>query len=245
MPASVPSDPSLPGSASDGWLSLAAMPGDFALFDWSSAAIVIGGTLLATVLRSGRADLAATGRALAGLRARAFSYDDARAQVAHAVEDLRHDGLYRPGDLPRDDAETAEALDALVTTRSLDALGAVHDASARRRRVLRNGALRVLQQGAELAPVFGMAGTLVALAQVPQGGYVAGAMAGAVARAVLTTLYGLLLAHLVLMPLARYIERRGKREDEDRDRLVHWLSEQLAEAVPHEELTRPVEREAA
>ncbi len=56
-------------------------------------------------------------------------------------------------------------------------------------------AVRTLAQAAELAPVFGLAGTLISLSQLPAEGLARGALGGAISMAVLTTLYGLLLAN--------------------------------------------------
>ena len=48
-----------------------------------------------------------------------------------------------------------------------------------------------------------------------------------VAMAVVTTLYGLLAAHVLFYPLARLVERRGEHEEAERQRLVDWLEAQL------------------
>ena len=50
--------------------------------------------------------------------------------------------------------------------------------------------------------------------------------------AVLTTLYGLLLANLVLAPLARVIERAAAAEERERQSIVDWLAAQVAPAIP-------------
>jgi len=87
--------------------------------------------------------------------------------------------------------------------------------------------VRTLAQAAELAPVFGLAGTLISLSQLPADGLARGALGGAISMAVLTTLYGLLLANLLLAPLARMVERKAKAEEEERQRLIDWLAARL------------------
>ena len=52
------------------------------------------------------------------------------------------------------------------------------------------------------------------------------------AMAVLTTLYGLLLANLVLAPLARAIDRVAGEEEADRQEIVDWLAAQVADEMP-------------
>ena len=88
-----------------------------------------------------------------------------------------------------------------------------------------------LAMAAENAPAFGLAGTLLALSQLPadpgQG------MNAALAGAVLTTLYGVLLAQLVLTPLAEAIRRSGEAEEQARDELMRWTAWQLEGAVVH------------
>jgi chemotaxis protein MotA len=49
-----------------------------------------------------------------------------------------------------------------------------------------------------------------------------------VSTAVLTSLYGALLAHLLCYPLASAIERRGLGEEREREALANWFIEQVA-----------------
>ncbi len=100
-----------------------------------------------------------------------------------------------------------------------------------------------LAQASELAPVFGLAGTLVALGQLPADGLSRGAYAGAIGMAVQSTLYGLLLANLLLAPLARIAERAAESEEAERQKIIDWLAAQIAPALaPHR---RPPMEDAA
>ena len=49
---------------------------------------------------------------------------------------------------------------------------------------------------------------------------------------VITTLYGLLAAHLLFHPLASLVERRASREEADRQLLIDWMARQLAGSLP-------------
>jgi chemotaxis protein MotA len=100
------------------------------------------------------------------------------------------------------------------------------------RQEMRRSALQMLGQAGELAPVFGLVGTLIALSQMSADGLERGALMGAVATAVLTTLYGLITAHLLIFPLARLVERRGEAEESERQKLIDWLAGQVAPAMP-------------
>lgn len=210
------------------------------MLDATGATIVGGGTLLAVVLGSGRHELAAMLGAIGRLFAPRFRLDKARAEIARDVEAIRHDGLLRAAPCHSSDRDIVAATDALVHDRSINSLILTHKALKKKRVELRELALRPLLLAAEMAPVFGMVGTLFGLASAPYGaaegaGAAAGegaAMLATVGLAILTTLYGLLLAHLLFNPLARLIARRGAQEDEDRQQLVDWLARQLGPGLP-------------
>lgn len=202
------------------------------LLDGTSAAIVVGGTLLATVLRSGMDDIAVCIRALAGLARPRFRAEQARAELAAEVSQIRRDGLLRADPRALGDREFNEATGALIHTRSLAGLLEAHEKHRSRRLSRADRAVRVLAQAAELAPVFGLAGTLISLSQLPVGGISRGAFGGAISMAVLTTLYGLLLANMVLAPLARMIERQAQREERERQDVIDWLAWQVSPVCP-------------
>lgn len=202
------------------------------LVDGPSAAIVLGGTLLATVLRAGVGDCRHTIARLGQLTSPGFDATAARAELAQQIQEIRRDGLLRAVPHHYNDEEFDEATGALIDNRSLKALLVTHEKHQRRRLGQSTRAVRTLAQGAELAPVFGLAGTLVSLSQLPAEGVAHGAYTGAISMAVVTTLYGLLLANLVLSPLSRVIERRAMAEERERQALIDWLTEQLAEACP-------------
>jgi chemotaxis protein MotA len=55
---------------------------------------------------------------------------------------------------------------------------------------------------------------------------------GAISMAVSATLYGLLLANLLLAPLARAVERAAAAEERERQKIVDWLAKQVETALP-------------
>ena len=203
------------------------------LIDGTAALIVFGGTVLATVLRSGSRELSATLSALARAWGPRYSADAGKAELAPQVRAILSEGLLRAAPRKVDDRELAEATDALFHTRSLEALIKAHARHSKARRAEAETGVRVLAQAAELAPVFGMAGTLVALNRMPGEMATGDAVTGAIGMAVVTTLYGILAANLVLAPLARWVERAAEREESERQQVIDWLSEQVATVVPH------------
>ncbi|MFM5886027.1 MAG: MotA/TolQ/ExbB proton channel family protein [Novosphingobium sp.] len=202
------------------------------LIDGPSAAIVLGGTALATVLRCGLGDCRVTVLRLARLQQSRFDAEATRAELAAQVQDIRRDGLYRATPHHFADSEFEEATGALLERRSLGALLERHAAHKARRLAQAERAMRTLAQAAELAPVFGLAGTLISLSQLPADGLARGAFTGAIAMAVTTTLYGLLLANLVFAPLARVVERNAQAEEDARQQVIDWLAGQIGDALP-------------
>ena len=203
-----------------------------ALIDLQSAGIVLGGTVLATLLRCGWDDTAAFVRLSARLVRPGFRFEQARGRLAPQIAAIQRNGVHCAPEVACGDVRTAAVLDALIRQRSLSACVAAHRACQTAQIELRHQALRLLSVAAELAPVFGLAGTLVALTQIAGGDAAQASLTAAVGTAVLTTLYGLLTAHLLLLPLARLLERQGEREELERQRLIDWLVDQLRDTLP-------------
>lgn len=204
------------------------------LWNVEGAAVVFGGTALATALRSGANELRAALGSIAALGRAPFDYSAARAQIAGQVEEICHDGFMRAGPNTSSDEEIADATAALIRHRSIGAALSTHEDYKSARTEQRAKALRVLEQASEIAPIAGLAGTLLALAQLPADGLEPGSMMGVVAMAVVSTFYGLLVAHVMMLPLARWVERRGDAEEAERQHLIDWLAEQVAPHCPQE-----------
>ena len=202
------------------------------LIDGPSALIVFGGTALATVLRSGWSDCRLTWAKLRTLSEEGFDPDPARAELALQIQEIQRDGLLRAQPHHFGDREFDEATDALIAQRSVPALLAAHEAHKARRLGEAERAVRTLAQAAELSPVFGLAGTLISLSQLPAEGIARGSFTAAISMAVITTLYGLLGANLLLAPLARMIERKAAAEEAERQKVLDWLAGHLAKAMP-------------
>ena len=197
------------------------------LIDGPSALIVFGGTALATVLRAGASDCRVTLGKLRQLGAAPFDPDRARSELAAQIQEIQRDGLLRAHPHHFGDSEFDEATDALINRRSVPALLAAHEEHRARRVKESDRAVRTLAQSAELSPVFGLAGTLISLSQLPAEGMAQGSFSGAISMAVVTTLYGLLGANLLLAPLARIVERKAAAEEADRQAVIDWIAAQV------------------
>jgi chemotaxis protein MotA len=211
------------------------------LLDPAAATIVVGGTLLATALRCGLGDCRLALAAVSGLRQPRF---DAAAALAVQIQQINREGLLRAQPRSLGDRALDEATDRLIGTRSVAALLSAHEEHKTRRTHADERAVRTLAQAAELAPVFGLAATLISLTQLPADGIDRHAYMGAISMAVAATLYGLLLANIILAPLARAVERASAAEETERQKVTDWLAGQVSRAAP---ITRPklVERAPA
>lgn len=204
------------------------------LFDAGALTIVLAGTLIATCARLGWADMAAAIPAALGLWRSDFAEHPNRAELARTARDICKRGHLsaEPGNPP--DPATARLLGAYITTGSLDVMQKVARSDRITREIATNRAARVFENAGELAPVFGLVGTLYALTQLMPalGTDPSDTIMGSVASAVLSTLYGVLCAHLVYFPLACAIERKGEREEAARAALIEWFEGELVGGPP-------------
>lgn len=214
--------------------------------DARSAAVVFGGTLIATVLRCGLSDCRRTLAALGSLGRKHFDADRVRSELAIQVREIQTDGILRSTPHEMGDREFDEVSGTLIERRSISALIAAHEGHKARRMAFNNAAVRTLAQSSELAPVFGLAATLLSLALLPRSGISGTDYASTISMAVLATLYGLILANLVLAPLACIVNRRAEAEEAERQKVLDWLADQVSGIVAQARHARPAAgREAA
>lgn len=198
------------------------------LLDGPAALIVFGGTTLATLLRCGWHDCVAAVRAVGTIGDTRFDAEGVRAELAVQIQEIQRDGILRAAPHEFGDREFDEVTGALIRRRSVGALLAAHEAHKARRQAHNDVPVRTFAQAAELAPVFGLAGTLLALTQLPPSGVSSADYAATISMAVLATLYGLLFSNLVLAPLARTLGRAAEAEETDRQAVVDWLARQVS-----------------
>ena len=184
-------------------MDLSAFPGLAPFLDPLALLIVGGGTALAVLLRTPLGDL---GRSLSALRVlgrRRFDAEPLLAQIAALTRIARRHGVIALDRSVIADADVARLLQ--------------HRRLARFER--HRAAADVWTGMAEVAPAMGMIGTLIGLV----GMFVAmkdpAAIGGAMAVALLTTLYGAILASLVALPVASRLKRQARHEAHERARL--------------------------
>lgn len=200
------------------------------LFDPGALAIVVSGTVLATVARCGWREFGAALQAASALTRRGFRREANRKALALAARAIQHDGHHRADPALPPDRMLGLMVETYLRHGALDALASVRRAEGARHEARRASAAQVFVWAGELAPVFGLVGTLYGLTQLaPLGDGVNAAttIMTAVSTAVLTSLYGALIAHLVCFPLASGIERRGVDDARDREALADWFIAQI------------------
>lgn len=199
------------------------------LFDPGALIIVVAGTMLATVARCGPSVCGAAVREACGLLRRGFDPDTNRRALAQALATIQRHGTYRAEPLPPPDPALAHLLESYLRHGSIAALENLRKEQRALAEDQGLSAAQVFACAGELAPVLGLIGTLYGLTQLaPASAITATAtIMAAVSSAVLTTLYGALLAHLVCFPLAGAIERRWLEADKERTALAEWFAEQL------------------
>jgi chemotaxis protein MotA len=205
------------------------------LFDPGALAVVVVGTLLATAVRCGWRAFGAALRTAAALGRPAFDKDANRRALAVALAMIQRDGAFRADPALPPDPALGAMLESFLRQGTIAALDKARDLQCGQQAARRTSAAQVFACAGELAPVFGLIGTLFGLAQLAPGG-TAGSTAtimGAVSSAVLTSLYGALMAHLLCFPLAGAIERRGLAVEAARASLVDWFVEQIGRLSAH------------
>lgn len=186
------------------------------LFDPAAIGLVLAGTAVATVARCGLADCGAALGAAGGLVRRRFRSEPNRRALAQALSAIARDGHHRADPALPPDRPLALMLDAYLRHGTLDGVGAVRRAECAVGDARRARAVQVFVAAGELAPV---ADSTSPATQIM----------GAVSVAVLTSLYGALLAHLLCYPLANAIERRGLADEQAREALAEWFAAQIAQ----------------
>lgn len=218
------------------------MPQSFAnLFDPGALAIVGAGTVLATAARCGWRDFgAALGTGSRMLR-RGFRPEPNRRALALAVSAIERDGQRRADPALPPDRALGMMLETYLRHGTLEALCQVRRSERALDEARRVSAVQVFNWAGELGPVFGLVGTLYGFTQLAPSTAASSTttIMAAISTAVLTSLYGALLAHLVCFPLANAIDRRGHAEEREREALAEWFVTQIMRLHPRAPGGRP------
>jgi chemotaxis protein MotA len=187
--------------------------------DPTALAIVAGGTVLATILRAPSRDLGRAIAALPTLARRRFDATPLVGQIASLGRIALRHGVMALDRSVIADPDVSDAVAAIV-----DGAGPAEVAErvshARRARIERHLAAAEIWTGmAEVAPAMGMVGTLIGLVRMFMAMQDPSAIGGAMAVALLATLYGALISNLLALPIATRLKRRAREEAFERTRI--------------------------
>lgn len=187
-------------------------------------ALVGGGTVLAVILRTPARDFARSIAALRTLPRPRFSAEPLLHQLGCQGRIAQRHGVLALDRSVITDPDLAAGLAAVVDGASPGQVTALLDHVRHARTERHAAAADVWAAAAEAAPAMGMIGTLIGLAAMFATMTDPAAIGGAMAVALLATLYGALLANLVAAPLAHRLRAAARAEAFERARLVAPLA---------------------
>jgi len=205
-------------------MDMNVLPALGTFLDPIALAIVGGGVVAGTVLRSASGDLARSVAALGQLPRRRFDVEPLLSQVSALGRIARRHGVIALDRSKIEDPDIAAAVAAIVDGASPKEVGTLLEQRRCARFERHRGGWEVWSGAAELAPAMGMVGTLVGLVGMFSAMKDPQAIGGAMAVALLATLYGALLANLALLPVATRLKRRARHEAQERLRLQPALA---------------------
>jgi chemotaxis protein MotA len=223
-------------------MDMSAFPALGPFLDPLALSIVGGGTVAAVVLRTPLRDLVRGISALRTLPRRRFDAEPLMAQIAALTRIAKRHGVIALDRSVIADPDVAATVAAIVDGAGPADTEALlsHLRTARTER--HRAAFELWSGAAEAAPAMGMIGTLVGLIRMFTAMRDPAAIGGAMAVALLTTLYGAALANLVAVPIAARLRRKARHEAQERARLEGPL---VALAGVEPGVRRPVHEIAA
>lgn len=203
-----------------------------ALLDPAALAVVVLGTLLGTLARSGLSDARRAIGSVAALAGDAFDSDANRSTLAKVVPEIRSRGPLCAAGLSPPDPVLSDLIHHYLAHGNLDDVLERARSLRAEREAETSRASAVFETAGDLAPVFGLVGTLLAITQLgpvdTNAGNAAAPGLAAVASAVVSTLYGVLSAHLVYLPIGKAIARRSADNEKARAALLEWFAHEVS-----------------
>ncbi|NIJ21186.1 chemotaxis protein MotA [Sphingomonas naasensis] len=205
-------------------MNLTALPGIGPFLDPLALAIVLGGTVVAVVLRTPLGDL---GRGLSALRTlarRRFDVAPLLVQIAAFGRIAQRHGVIALDRSVIADPDIAAAVADIVDGASPDGIAALLEQRRIARFERHRAAAEMWSAAADIAPAMGMIGTLIGLVQMFTAMADPKTIGAAMAVALLTTLYGAIVACLIATPVASRLRRHARHEFQERARLAAPLA---------------------
>ncbi|MEA2754677.1 MAG: chemotaxis protein MotA [Aliidongia sp.] len=184
--------------------------------DMPAFLMVFGGTAAVTAASFSVEEMANLPRVLATVLRRGVPRSGAAARRLLALaEQARRTGFLALEDLlPRlkDDRFLVKAIAYVIDNATPDQIEGALRTELQAMLVRHRSSADVLRRGGEVAPAMGLIGTLVGLVQMLANLNNPASLGPAMAVAILATLYGAVLANMVLLPLAAKLDRNNQAE---------------------------------
>jgi len=218
-----------------------ALGGSLAAYvDFPAFLMVVGGTLAVTTISFTMPDMLRLPRILgAALTHRTPTGNQAARRLVALAETARRMGLLALEEsLPalKRDRFLVKAIALVVDNTPADEIERALRVELAATMARHRAAADILRRGGEVAPAMGLIGTLVGLVQMLSNLSNPSSIGPAMAVAILATLYGAVLANMVLLPLAAKLERNNHAEA-----LVHNLTIIAAGSIARQDNPRRLE----
>ncbi len=199
-------------------------PGHGAFWHFPSIVIVVGGVAATTLIRFPAPVVLGSARVVQqAFLNRTASPVELAASLVRMAELVRRDSLLALEREPVRDPFLRRGIELCVDGADPGAVETVLRTESASISERHERGQRILRSMGSSAPSFGMIGTLIGLVQMLTRLDDPRRIGSAMALAMLTTLYGALLAYLVFLPLADKLAERSRQELLNREIVVHGL----------------------
>ena len=196
-------------------VAIASKPGSMIFINIPSILIVLGGTIAATFINFPLKDvLSAINVARKAFLHQAASPEKLIDQMIELSRKARVEGLLSlEKDVANmDDEFIKKGLQLMVDGTDTEMLREILTTELNNLEDRHSQGQAIFRAMAEYSPAFGMAGTLIGLIQMLQKLDDPSQIGGGMATALITTLYGVILANLIFIPIAGKLKTRSKEE---------------------------------
>ena len=138
--------------------------------------------------------------------------EDVIEEMVEIAKKARKEGFLSLDDYPTKEAFLKQGIQVVVDGFSLDEVQDILSTNTRYLQRRHKDGQDILKAIGEAAPAFGMIGTLIGLVAMLANMTDVAALGPAMAVAILTTLYGAIVANVVALPIAKKLEVRSKQE---------------------------------
>lgn len=201
--------------------------GDLTLFwDTPSVILVGGGTSAVILMHFTFRDMKELMRiVIRSYRLRLSEPAEEIERIIRYAQIARKEGIIALESVARelDDPFFAKGIQSVVDGYAPDMVRQIMNMEIDATRARHSHGKKILEMFASFAPAFGMIGTLVGLVQMLSSLSDPSQIGGGMAVALLTTLYGALIANMICLPLAGKLDIRAKQEANTRSMIVEGL----------------------